>query len=100
MRIIAQEAFNWTLLEAADGVYFSVLCDGPAMVQLVFRLTVGEADEVMRDLPRAATVFAEQVRGARGAYGPRHLDDFTRREDVRVAGLRWRKAQRQRADPG
>jgi hypothetical protein len=97
MRVIAQDPWNWTLLEDADGHYFSVLCGGVAMFAIEFKLTAEESDEFSRDLQGAATILSQRVRADQDEFGQRHLVDFSTRTDVRQAGLRWRKERRAEA---
>ena len=94
MKVIAQESWNWTLLEDADGYYFSVLCGGIAMYATEFKLTTKEADEFSRNIPVAAANLAQQVRGNPEGFNSRHLKDFSTRDEVWLAGLRWRKERR------
>ena len=97
MRVIAQDPWNWTLLEDADAHYFSVLCGGIAMYAIEFKLTTEEFAAFSRNLQGAAATLSERVRASQDEFGQRHLVDFSSRADVRQAGLRWRKERRTQA---
>ena len=94
MEIVAQSDYNWSLIADADLSYFSVLCGGVAMYALEFQLTEEEASKLRPDMPRAADDLANEVRQNESTYRARQIPGFSTREDVRLAGLRWRKARR------
>jgi hypothetical protein len=94
MEIVAQSDYNWSLLANADQNYFSVLCGGVAMYAVEFQLTAEESSALRLHMPRAADDLANKVRQSEPAYRARQIAGFSEREDVRLAGLRWRKAHR------
>lgn len=97
MEVIAQAEWNWTVLADGDVRYFSVLCGGVAMYAIEFQLTADEASQLASNMPRTADALAQAVRHNEQAFLVRHLPDFSTREDVRLSGLRWRKARRAEA---
>ncbi|HEU0154003.1 MAG TPA: hypothetical protein VFQ84_11740 [Arenimonas sp.] len=94
MEIVAQADHNWTLLAADGRKYFSVLCGGVAMYGMDFELTSEEAATLAAGMPRAADGLADKARHSESVYRERHISDFSLREDVRLAVLKWRKARR------
>jgi predicted transcriptional regulator len=97
MEIVAQADYNWTLLAGGGRQYFSVLCGGVAMYAIEIELTAEEEAALGFSMPRAADDLADKVRRDEDAYLERHIPDFSTREEVRLAGLRWRKARRAEA---
>ena len=95
--MIAQAEWNWTLLADGEARYFSVLCGDVAMYTIDFELTTDEAARLARNMPRAADDLAQNVRLNEQGLLLRHLPQFATMEDVRLAGLRWRKARRAEA---
>ena len=67
------------------------------MFVIEFKLTIEEANEFSHNLPVAAANLAERVRGNPEGFNSRHLQDFSTRADVRLAGLRWRQERRSEA---
>jgi hypothetical protein len=97
MEVIAQSDWNWTLLADGDTRYFSVLCGGVAVYAVDFQLTADEASQLASNAPRAADDLANAARHDERAFSERHIPDFSTREDVRLAGLRWRNVRRAEA---
>jgi len=67
------------------------------MYVIDFELTPEEAAALADGMPRSANDLADNVRRNEPAYRERHIPEFSAREDVRLAGLRWRKARRAEA---
>ncbi len=97
MEIVAQADYNWTLLADEARKYFSALGGGVAAYVIDVELSSEEAAALAVGMPRAANDLADRVRRNEPAYRERHIPDFSAREDVRLAGLRWRKARRAEA---
>ena len=97
MEIIAQSDYNWSLMADQGSQYFSVLVGGVAMYAIEFQLTAEETEALRLSMPRAADDLANKVRQNQNIYLARQVPDFPMREDVRLAGLRWRKARRAEA---
>ncbi len=94
MKVIAQEPWNWTLLEDVSDSYFSVLCGSIGMFTIDFQLNSHELAKINSNIDLEAAELARLVRSNQEDFGQRHLGDFSNRADVRQAGLRWRKERR------